>query len=79
MPKKQKTHTLTRIRQHDDLLETWDELDELAQDERIRRQPHDEQQPSGGIKQERRKREKAWGRAVNRSLRKMRQNEGNKP
>jgi hypothetical protein len=37
--------------------------------------PHD----TAFFKQQRRKREKAWGRAVNRSLRKMRQNEGNKP
>lgn len=80
MPRKQHTnaHTLTRIRQWDDTLEDWNELDDLTQDERIRKQPRDEPAQSG-VKQERRKREKAVSRTINRFMRKYRQNNNDKP
>lgn len=78
MPRKQNTHTLNRIRHHDDFLDDWDTLDELAESERVRKQPRDERPPSA-IKQDRRQREKAWGRTINTVLRKRRKSDQHKP
>jgi hypothetical protein len=78
MPRKQNTQKLNRIRRHDDLLDDLDTLDELAKNQRIRKQPREERQPSG-IKNVRRQRDKAWGRTINSVLRKRRKSEEHKP
>jgi hypothetical protein len=78
MPRKQKPHTLKNIRQLDDSIDNWDGLDDLARGQRIRKQPRDEGQPSG-IKQERRQRQKEWGRVISRMQRTRRRNNESKP
>jgi hypothetical protein len=72
MPRKQHTPNLTRIRQWDDAQDELDDLDDLAQDERIRKQPRAYQPPTS-VKQQRRQREKALSRDINRVMRKYRQ------
>jgi hypothetical protein len=78
MSKKTQTHTLNRIRRPDDISDENEHLDDLAQDERIRRQSRDTNAP-GDAKQQRRQRQKEWGRTVNRSLRKQRRDGSSKP
>jgi hypothetical protein len=78
MPKKQKSHTLTRIRQLDDSIDDLDHLDDMAQDQRMRKQPRDGNQQSS-IKQERRQRQKEWGRELSRMQRNRRRNSESKP
>ncbi|MFP4436822.1 MAG: hypothetical protein ACLFVO_06200 [Chloroflexaceae bacterium] len=73
MPRKQHNRTLTRIRQWDDALDERDDLDDLAQEERIRKQPRAYQPPTS-VKQVRRQREKTLSRDINRFMRKYRQN-----
>lgn len=65
MSRRQKPQQLNRIRQREDWLEEADELDDLAQEERIRRQERDDP-PVSDIKQHRRQREKEWGRTLTR-------------
>jgi hypothetical protein len=78
MAKKIPPHTLNRIRRPDDIADDTEDLDDLAQNERIRRQPRDTRTP-GNTKQERRQRQKEWGRTINRALRKQRRDENHKP
>jgi hypothetical protein len=78
MPKKQKPHTLTRIRQLDDSIYDDDGLDELSERQRIRKQPRSEGPPAS-IKQERKQRQKEWGRVLSRMQRDRRRNSDSKP
>jgi hypothetical protein len=78
MSKKTQTHTLNRIRRPDDITDENESLDDLAQDERIRRQPRDTGMPTDP-RQQRRQRQKEWGRNINRALRKQRRDENHKP
>lgn len=71
MSKKPVTHTLTRIRQMDDTQEQWDDLDDISQGERIRKQPRDDS-PAKTKQQERRRHNKEWGRSMTRLMRKRR-------
>jgi len=78
MSKKTQTHSLNRIRRPDDIADENDHLDDLAQGERIRRQPRDTGTPTDP-KQQRRQRRKEWGRTISRTLRKQRRDENHKP
>ncbi len=78
MSRKSQHHTLNRIRRHHDAADEWDGMEELTQHERIRKQPREERS-SSGIKQQRRQHDKAWGRTINRVLRKRREDEQHKP
>jgi hypothetical protein len=82
MPKKQKPHTLARIRQWDDALDEWDDLDDMQQHERIRKQPREDRPAAGkqpdATRQERRQRQKEWGREFAR-LQRLRRRDNVKP
>jgi hypothetical protein len=78
MSNKTHDHDLNRIRRYDDLSDTDTPLDDLPQGERIRKQPRDTRTPTD-TKQQRRQRDKAWGRTINRTLRKRRRDDTNKP
>jgi TolA-binding protein len=78
MAKNRNLNKRIRIRQLDDTLDELDELDELGRDERIRKQPHDNSQPTNK-KTERRQRQKAWGRVFTHTRRKQKREGNDKP